>query len=192
MTSIFTDPKAYADSESWHAVAARLRREDPVCRIEAPDFPPFYAVTRHADLIEVERQPERFKNTARSVLAPLSRPGPDSMVKTLIGLDGEEHRAYRGMTNEWFKPGNIRRSIEPRIRGLAREFVDRMAALGGECDFALDVARHYPLRAIMSILGVRSPPKSGSSAPKIRWVRSSISGWSDSGTPRMLMIARSG
>jgi cytochrome P450 len=154
MSSIFTDPQAYADPETWHAEAARLRRDRPVCRIEAPDFPPFFAVTRHADVIEVERQPERFLNTSRSILAPLSRPGPDANVKTLVNIDGEEHRAYRTMTNEWFKPGNIRRSFEPRIQALAREFVDRMAELGGECDFALDVARYYPLRVIMSILGV--------------------------------------
>jgi cytochrome P450 len=154
MSSIFTDPQAYADPETWHAEAARLRRDRPVCRIEAPDFPPFFAVTRHADVIEVERQPERFLNTSRSILAPLSRPGPDANVKTLVNIDGEEHRAYRTMTNEWFKPGNIRRSFEPRIQALARQFVDRMAELCGECDFALDIARYYPLRVIMSILGV--------------------------------------
>ncbi|MGH7292186.1 MAG: cytochrome P450, partial [Myxococcota bacterium] len=147
-------PEAYADPETWHAVAARLRREDPVCRIELPDFAPFYAVTKHADVIEVERQPERFLNTSNSILAPLSRRGPDTMLKTLINIDGEEHRAYRGMTNEWFKPGNVRRSFEPHIRELARKYVDRMVELGGACDFALDVARYYPLQVIMSILGV--------------------------------------
>jgi cytochrome P450 len=154
MVTIFTDPEAYADPENWHSVAARLRRENPVCRVEAPDFTPFYAVTKHADVIEIERQPERFLNTSRSILAPLSRPGPDSLVKTLVNIDGEEHRAYRAMTNEWFKPGNIRRSFEPRIRALARKYVDRMVELGGECDFALDIARFYPLQVIMSILGV--------------------------------------
>ena len=29
-----------------------------------------------------------------------------------------------------------------------------MAELGGECDFAMDVARYYPLQVIMSVLGV--------------------------------------
>jgi len=154
MVSIFTVPEAYADPETWHAVAARLRREDPVCRIEAPDFAPFYAVTKHADVIEIERQPERFLNTSNSILAPLSRRGPDAILKTLINIDGEEHRAYRAMTNDWFKPGNIRRSFEPHIRELARKYVDRMVELGGECDFALDIARFYPLQVIMSILGV--------------------------------------
>jgi cytochrome P450 len=152
--TIFTVPEAYADLDSWHEVAARLRRDDPVCRIEAPDFDPFYAVTKHADVLEVERQPERFLNTANSILAPISRRGPDAMLKTLINIDGDEHRAYRGVTNEWFKPANIRRAFEPRINELAKKYVDRMAELGGECDFALDIARYYPLQVIMSILGV--------------------------------------
>ena len=152
--TIFTVPEAYADPEGWHAVAARLRREDPVCRVEAPDFDPFYAVTKHADVLEIERQPERFLNTANSILAPVSRRGPDAMLKTLINIDGEEHRAYRAVTNEWFKPANIRRAFEPRIQQLAKKYVDRMAELGSDCDFALDIARYYPLQVIMSILGV--------------------------------------
>jgi cytochrome P450 len=40
------------------------------------------------------------------------------------------------------------------VTELARKYVDRMVELGGECDFALDVARYYPLQVIMSILGV--------------------------------------
>jgi hypothetical protein len=45
MTTIVSSPEAHADPDSWHAVAARLRRENPVCRIEVPDYAPFYAVT---------------------------------------------------------------------------------------------------------------------------------------------------
>jgi cytochrome P450 len=152
--TIFTVPEAYTDLDAWHAVAARLRRADPVCRVEVPDFDPFYAVTKHADVIEIERQPERFLNTANAILAPVSRRGPDALLKTLINIDGEEHRAYRAVTNEWFKPANIRRAFEPRVRVLAKKYVDRMAELGSECDFALDIARFYPLQVIMSILGV--------------------------------------
>jgi len=156
--TIFTDPKAYTDPERWHAVAARLRREDPVPRIEVDGFDPFWAVTRHADVIEIERQAERFPNTVESVLMPSvmkpSRGGPPVPVKTLINMDGEQHRAYRNLTNDWFKRGALKKTLQPRIEQLARKYVDRMAELGGACDFAMDVARFYPLQVIMSVLGV--------------------------------------
>jgi cytochrome P450 len=69
-------------------------------------------------------------------------------------MDGSEHRGYRAVTNDWFKPANLRRLFEARIAELSRTFVDRMATLGGACDFATDIALYYPLRVIMSILGV--------------------------------------
>jgi cytochrome P450 len=156
--TLFTDPKAYTDPAGWHAAAAKLRREDPVPRIEVEGFDPFWAVTRHADVTEIERQPERFPNTAESVLMPSalkpSRGGPPVPVKTLINMDGEQHRAYRNLTNDWFKPAALRKTLQPRVEQLARKYVDRMAELGGACDFALDVARYYPLQVIMSVLGV--------------------------------------
>jgi cytochrome P450 len=156
--TIFTDPKAYTDPARWHAIAARLRREEPVARIEVDLFDPFWAVTRHADVIEIERQPERFPNTPESVLMPAamkpSRGGPPIPVKTLINMDGDEHRAYRNLTNDWFKPAALKQTLQPRIEQLAKKYVDRMAELGGACDFAMDVARFYPLQVIMSVLGV--------------------------------------
>jgi cytochrome P450 len=156
--TIFTDPKAYTDPNTWHPVAARLRRDDPVPRIEAPGFDPFWAVTRHADVLEIERQPERFLNTIESVLLRSEmRPSNGGMqipFKTLIHMDGAQHRAYRNLTNDWFKPGALRRVLEARIQKLAKKYADRMAELGGACDFALDVARYYPLQVIMSVLGV--------------------------------------
>ena len=53
-------------------------------------------------------------------------------------------------------PKNLK-IVEDRIRQIARETVDQMLAQGGTCDFARDVAAHYPLRVIMDILGV--PPE---------------------------------
>ena len=156
--SIFYDPRAYVDLDRWHAAASRIRRDDPVLRVEPSGLDPFWAVTRHAHVIEIERQHDRFWNTMDSVLDPsggqalLRVTGSD--LKTLIHLDGVEHRGYRAVTNDWFKPANLRRLFEARIADLSRTFVDRMRDLGGECDFASDVALHYPLRVIMSILGV--------------------------------------
>jgi cytochrome P450 len=155
---IFVDPEAYADLDGWHRTAARLRREDPVHRVEIEGFDPFWAITRHADIIDVERQPEHFWNTTDSVLrvqGALERAQAAGVdLKTLIHMDGAEHRAHRGITNEWFKPASLRRTLETAVTRLARSSVDHMRALGTECDFASDVALFYPLRVIMSVLGV--------------------------------------
>ena len=154
---IFVDPAAYADPQRWHAAAMRLRREDPLPWVRADGYAPFIAVTRHADVQEIERHHELFHNTIDSVLASAAdneRRRGLPVIKTLIHMDGREHREHRKVTNDWFKPANLRRTIEAELPVLSRHFVDRMLELGGECDFARDIALYYPLRVIMSILGV--------------------------------------
>ena len=49
------DPKAHADPARLNAAFAWLRQNDPVARVELPDFDPFHVVTRHADILEVSR-----------------------------------------------------------------------------------------------------------------------------------------
>jgi hypothetical protein len=68
--SIFYDPRAYEDLTRWHAAAAEIRGACPVLRVEPPGIPPFWAVTRHAHVTEIERLPDRFWNTKNSVLDP--------------------------------------------------------------------------------------------------------------------------
>jgi hypothetical protein len=46
---MFVDPYAYADLDSWHAAAARLRANDLLPFVELEEYVPFRAVTRHAD-----------------------------------------------------------------------------------------------------------------------------------------------
>ena len=50
-------------------------------------------------------------------------------------------------------PANLKKR-EDAIRTIARRYVDRMADLGGECDFVNDVALYFPLQVVMEILGV--------------------------------------
>ncbi|MDA8279672.1 MAG: cytochrome P450, partial [Actinomycetota bacterium] len=105
---IFIDPVAYSDQEAWHAVAEDLRENAPVLRVEAEGYTPFWAVTRYEDVFDVSRHNEQFLNTRNSVLGPdiqlemLNGMGIDP--KTLIHMDGEEHRQHRGLANAWFRP----------------------------------------------------------------------------------------
>jgi cytochrome P450 len=73
--------------------------------------------------------------------------------RTLVHLDGAEHRNHRKVTNDWFKPAAVKHR-QPRIEALADLFMARMRELGGECDFARDIAQPYTLRVIMDIYGV--------------------------------------
>jgi len=151
---IFADPAAYADFDAWHEVATRLRRTTPVYRVELPDREPFWALTRHADVMQVERDPETFRNFPSPTLLP-RRPAADSPpmpVKTLVQLDGDEHRVHRALTSAWFKPGSIRK-LTSDVEALARRSVDEMAKTDS-CDFARDIANYFPLRVILSILGL--------------------------------------
>lgn len=152
---IFTDPKAYADNERFHGGATVLRREAPVCRVEHPDFNPFYAITKHADVMEIARNHQIWLNAPRPALGP--KPKDDAReeipVRTLVQMDAPDHPVYRRISASWFTPSGVRK-LNDRITELAKRFVDRMAERDGECDFFLDVASHYPLYVITSLLGL--------------------------------------
>ena len=152
------DIRAYSDGRIYDAYKW-LRANDPLGHVTAEGYDPFRVVTRHADIQEISRQAELFTNGPQSILFTQAhieqtiREMGGVTVKSLIQMDGAEHHAYRGLTNAWFQPGNIKR-LEGRIRELARASVDRMAASGGRCDFVNEIALHYPLLVIMEILGL--------------------------------------
>lgn len=157
-TNVFVDPTAYADEERFHAACKVLRRERPVVRVESEDYRPFWAITRHADVLDVERDHEHFRNEPRSLLVPsvveaMAESAGGPMLRTLIHMDDPDHRAFRGIASAWFLPGRIR-ALEARVRELAVRYIDHMADLGGSCDFAQDVAVGLPLHVILSTLGL--------------------------------------
>lgn len=152
--SIFADPAAYADPIGWHAAAKQIRDQSPILKVALEGYEEFWAITKHADVMEIERNPEIFTNGAVPVLALLADvAGSEAPVKTLIQMDGAQHRSHRGIVNEWFKPRNVK-AMQSRIDELATHYVDQMASLGGQCDFVNDVALHFPLKVILSILGL--------------------------------------
>ncbi|GAA3929856.1 cytochrome P450 [Actinomadura viridis] len=154
------DPAAYADDARLHAALALLRREDPVHWVEAPGYNPFWAITKHADVLEIEREHTVFLNAPRPLLASAvqdeinkRRAEQGVGLRTLIHMDDPDHRVIRAIGADWFRPKAMR-AMEPRIAELARRYVDRMAILGDTCDFVQQVAVHYPLYVILSLLGL--------------------------------------
>jgi len=156
---VFIDPAAYADDDHFDAACSLLRRESPFHLVTDPTgvFNPFWVATRHADVLEIELHNDVFLNEPRPVLGPAESDRRNAenghMLRTLIHVDDPEHRELRGVTSEWFLPKNLA-TLDARLAELARTYVDKMASMDGECDFARDIAMHMPLNVILDILGL--------------------------------------
>ena len=153
--SVLADPVAYTDEKRLHAALAHLRATAPVSRVEAPGYNPFWAITKHADIMDIERDNALFTNWPRPVLATAEGDelAANIGVRTLIHLDDPEHRVVRAIGSDWFRPKAMR-ALKMRVDELAKIYVDKMLAVGPECDFVQQVAVNYPLYVIMSLLGI--------------------------------------
>jgi hypothetical protein len=152
---VLADPRAYADETKLHAALTHLRANAPVSRVEVPNYRPFWAVTKHADVLEIERNNALFTNWPRPVLTTVEGDELQAAagVRTLIHLDDPQHRVVRAIGADWFRPKAMR-ALKVRVDELARNYVDKMMAVGPECDFVQEVAVNYPLYVIMSLLGI--------------------------------------
>jgi cytochrome P450 len=153
----FLTGETFTDEARFHAGAALLRRESPVHWVEHPDFNPFYVLTKHADVLDVELHPDIFLNAPRAIMgtkvADENRAMQGHLVKSLVQMDDPEHRLHRQLTADWFLPKNLGR-LQVRLDQLAERAVQQMIDHGGECDFARDIAMQYPLYVILAILGL--------------------------------------
>lgn len=152
---MFANPSAYTDEATLHAALTHLRANAPVSWVEAPEYAPFWAITKHADIMEIERANDIFTNSPRPVL--VTREGDEQQaaigIRTLIHTDDPLHRDLRAIGANWFRPKAMR-ALKDRADELAKRFVDRMVDEGPECDFVQQVAVNYPLYLIMTLLGV--------------------------------------
>jgi cytochrome P450 len=156
------DPKTFTDPAALAGLLARLRRSDPLAVAKADDHDPVRIITRHADIMTVERDAALFINAPLQVHFSHSQTeasrtaagGVDigKFMRNLVSMDGPDHLAYREITQSYFTPKGLE-YLRGEIERLAGEFVGRLADMGGECDFA-QVASSFPLRVIMTMLGV--------------------------------------
>jgi cytochrome P450 len=149
------DPLAYTDEPRLHAALTHLRASAPVSWVEVPGYRPFWAVTKHADIMDIERDNALFTNWPRPVLTTAEGDEMQAAagVRTLIHFDDPQHRVVRAIGSDWFRPKAMR-ALKVRVDELAKGYVDKMVATGPECDFVQEVAVNYPLYVIMSLLGI--------------------------------------
>lgn len=158
--AVFADPTAYADEARLHAAMTYLRANKPVAYVDRKPYRPFYAATKHADIMEIERNNALWPSEPRPVLttaaaddAARAQLEAGGGLRTLIHMDDPHHKKVRAIGQDWFRPKALR-DLEVRVDELARRYVDRMAEIGPECDFVEDIAVHVPLYVILSLLGL--------------------------------------
>jgi len=165
-TDLALDDIHLGDIEQWmrpdrEGIFAKLRAERPVSFHAEPEPPPdvpfpqgpgFWALTRYADVMQVSRDPDTF-HSAPSINIGDIPPEIAEWLGSMINMDAPKHTKLRLIVNRGFTPRQVAK-IEENVRLQAREIVDRVVTLGGECDFVSEIAAALPLQIICDMLGI--------------------------------------
>jgi cholest-4-en-3-one 26-monooxygenase len=148
------DPVRFAQRGYPHDVWARLRAEAPVAYVEPPGYKPFWAVTKHADILQVSSQPLRYSN-AQGLSLAREGAGPVPPSDMLVLLDPPKHGPMRRVVTRGFTPKAVRAKLA-EIERIALDVVDEATPAGtsGDLDVVAAVAAPFPLALIAWILGV--------------------------------------
>ena len=149
-TKVLADPTAYADDARLHAALTHLRATNPVAWVDNPPYRPFWAITKHADIMAIERDNNLFLSEPRPLLVTAEADdfGKQQLeagtgLRTLIHMDDPHHRKVRAIGADWFRPKAMR-DLKVNVDALAKRYVDRMRDIGPECDFVTDIAVNFP------------------------------------------------
>ncbi len=147
-------PAAYARGGYPWARWDRLRREAPISQLHLAGQP-YWAITRHADITAIGRQPELFLNGPKLVLREESGDDFGPRPKSLIEMDNPLHRLHRRLISNRFTPRALK-AIHHDIDRIAREIVEKLLARGDESvvEFVEHVSAPLPIAVIAWLLGV--------------------------------------
>jgi cytochrome P450 len=149
------DPARHARNGYPHAVWTRLRAEAPVAYFAPTGFEPFWAITKHADIVSISRKPLRFSSAQGIQLRRAHEAVAFPPSEMVVMLDPPRHGPVRRVANARFTPPSVR-ARRADIERIATEILDEAAAAGtsGEFDFVERVAAPFPLAVIACLLGV--------------------------------------
>ena len=149
------DPAWWVDLEAVHEFFVWARREQPVYR----DANGVWIVTRHADLIDVERRSHVFSSRG----AYRANINPDE--SNMIALDDPEHLEQRRLVSRRFTPRAVQQD-EAFLRSRIDELIASVAD-AGRLEVVHDLAAQLPSRLTADLLGF----------PEDRW--EDIKSWSE-------------
>jgi len=149
------DPERYARRGYPHELWTQLRAEAPVAYLEPERLEPFWAITKHADILEISKQPLLFSSEQGITLRPAGVVFPPS--EMVVMLDPPRHGPVRRIANGRFTPRAVRGQRDD-IERIATEILSeaRLVGTSGELDFVERIAAPFPLAVIAWVLGVPS------------------------------------
>ncbi|MEM7410919.1 MAG: cytochrome P450 [Myxococcota bacterium] len=153
-------PKHYGVSGQPHDLWTQLREHAPIQYCETEEYESFWAITRHADIMDISGKPDVFSNAkgppTMLTLEQLSRRDRDNSsfggMRTIIEMDPPEHRDFRKVASGFFTPRSIHR-LDEIVAESARQILDKLGE-EGECDFVEEISQRHPLRVLATILGI--------------------------------------
>lgn len=145
-------PEHYERNGYPHAEWAYLRKHAPVYWFDRGNCDPFWAITKHADIVEIGKNPADFIIAPRLAVFTRDMPEDVAPLRHLLSMDPPEHRDYRAVTAKQFTP-RMTQQWEAKVRRITREVLDA-AAEKGDCDFVQDVSAPITIAVIAEMLGV--------------------------------------
>jgi cytochrome P450 len=126
-----------------------------VHRVEQNPEMPFWAITRHADIGLIGKQPDKFLNGPTLTIRTEPQPDDAMFPKTLIQMDPPRHGLMRKIVSKRFTPGALKR-WHGDIERIGKEIVDGLLDIGesGEVDFVDKVSAPLPIAVIAWLLGL--------------------------------------
>ena len=145
--------------EYRHEAFKALRRHSELVLFEEPEIvimpqgPGYYALTRHADIVEASRRPQDFCSGKGAISIPDMPGDMHEYFGSMISMDDPRHAKIRRIVSRAFSPRMIQR-FEDQVEAVAGQIVEHVAAGGGTGDFVADVAARLPLKIICDMMGI--------------------------------------
>ena len=146
-------------SEEREGAFQTLRRERPMSFYEEPETlglvepgPGYWAVTRHADILEASRTPAVFCSSRGATSIPDMPEAFLEFFGGMINKDDPEHVRLRKLVSSGFTPRQLAR-IDEDVKNAATWAFDRVIERG-ECDFVTDLSSPFPIRIICDMMGI--------------------------------------
>ncbi len=136
---------AHANDVEPSAGHQHLRERCPL-HIEESHDPPFFVLSRHADVFDVLMRPSEWRNGYGVGIEP-SPPG------VLGTTDDPDHRRHRRVLQDTFRPAALAR-LDDDVDEIAEELWTRAFGDDGEGDFVPLFVFPFPAVVIAALLGV--------------------------------------